>query len=101
MLFSLSMFPVGTSDSLQEPVAVVIEEIDRAGLEYQTTGMNTVIEGEWDAVLPVIRAAHRKLAAEYDRVYLSLSVDDHPGSENRLTGAVEDVQRELGRPVAS
>lgn len=101
MLFSLSMFPVGESDSLEEPVSAVVEEIDRAGLTYRTTGMNTVIEGEWDEVLPVIRAAHEKLRREYDRVYLTLAVDDHGGGEDRITGAVEDVERELGRPVAS
>lgn len=101
MLFSLSMFPVGATDSLEEPVSRVVEEIDRAGLTYQTTGMSTVIEGEWDEVLPVIRAAHEKLRREYDRVYMTLAVDDHPGSEGRITGAVEDVERRLGHPVGS
>lgn len=101
MLFSLTMFPVGEGESLQEPVGLVVDEIDRAGLRYQTTGMNTVIEGDWDEVLPVIRQAHRTLREEYDRVYMTLSADDHAGSENRLTGAVEDIERELGRAVGS
>lgn len=32
MLFTLTMFPVGTGPSLRKPVAEVVDEIDRAGL---------------------------------------------------------------------
>ena len=62
MLFSLSMFPIGSGDSLVDPVAEVIDEIDRAGLRYRVTGADTVIEGEWDEVVPVIRRAEQRCA---------------------------------------
>jgi|SRR5690554_5046927 uncharacterized protein (TIGR00106 family) len=100
MLFSLSMFPVGASDSLVDPVSEVIEEIDRAGLPYEVTGMDTVIEGEWDDVMPVIRRAEQRLREKHDRVYMLLAVDDHEGSTNRLDEAVRDVERRLGKPVS-
>jgi uncharacterized protein (TIGR00106 family) len=95
MLFSVSMFPIGSGDSLSHPVAEVIDEIDRAGLTYQVSAMDTIIEGEWKDVMPVIRTAHRHLTERHDRVY----VDDHESAESRLTGAVADVEEELGRPV--
>ncbi|HET7584584.1 MAG TPA: MTH1187 family thiamine-binding protein [Gemmatimonadaceae bacterium] len=100
MLFSLSMFPIGDGSSVCRPVADVIEEIDRAGLRYEVTGMDTVIEGEWNDVVPVIRRAEERLRARHDRVFMLLTMDDHVGVQNRLRGAVEDVERELGRRVA-
>lgn len=55
MLFSLAMYPIGGTDELADPVSQVVEEIDRAGLDYQVTGMDTVIEGDFDDVWPVVR----------------------------------------------
>lgn len=100
MLFSLSMFPVGSGDSLAEPVADVVDEIDRAGLNYKLTGADTVIEGSWDEVMPVIQRAEERLREKHDRVFMVLTIDDHTGVENRLEGAVEDVENKLGRSVS-
>lgn len=99
MLFSLTMFPIADAASLARPVADVVDEIDRAGLPYQVTGMDTVIEGEWDAVMPVIRRAEERLRRRYDRVYMQLTLDDHADASLRLRGSVADLERELGRGV--
>ncbi len=100
MLFSVSMFPIGSSDNLSQPVAEVIDEIDRADLSYQVSAMDTIIEGEWEEVMPVIRRAHLRMTDSHDRVYLAITVDEHKKAESRLRGAVEDVDRTLGRAVA-
>lgn len=99
MLFSLSMFPIGDGSSLCKPVADVIDEIDRTGLHYDVTGMDTIIEGEWKDVMPAIERAEKRLRDSHDRVYMILTLDDRVGVENRLHGAIEDVERELGRRV--
>ena len=99
MLFSVSVTPVGEGDELTEPVSRVVDAIDRAGLEYRVNGMNTVIEGDWSEVMPVLEEAHRGLRDSHGRVRTSITVDDHPGSEGRLEGAVRDVEEELGRSV--
>ncbi|SRR5450759_2798873 len=99
MLFTITMFPVGDGVSLRKPVASVIDEIDQAGLHYEVSAGNTVIEGEWDAVLPVIHAAEQRLRAEHERVYMLLTLDDHVGAENRLHGSVDEVEAELHRPL--
>ena len=100
MIFSLSMFPVGASDSLVDPVSEVIDEIDRAGLSYRVTGADTVIEGEWDEVMPVIRGAEQRLRQKHDRVYMVLTVDDHAGARNRLEESPADVEQKLGRSIS-
>jgi uncharacterized protein YqgV (UPF0045/DUF77 family) len=52
----------------------VLEEIDRAGLRYQVTARDTVIQGTWEEVLPALGRAHRRLRKRYDRVFLSIEV---------------------------
>jgi uncharacterized protein (TIGR00106 family) len=99
MLFSVSMFPIGSSDEIAHPVAEVVDEIDRAGLPYEVSAMDTVIEGAWDDVMPVIRLAHERMIKRHDRVYMTVAVDEHRGHRSRLEGAVADLDRDLGRAV--
>lgn len=99
MLFTVTMFPIGDGLSLRKPVAEVIDEIDRAGLHYEMSAGDTVIEGEWDAVLPVIQKAEHRLRSQYGRVFMLLTLDDHVGATNRLHGAVEEVEQQLHRAV--
>lgn len=100
MLFDISMFPIGSGDNLSHAVAEVIDDIDQAGLDYQVSAMSTVVEGECDEVMPVIRRAYERMAEAHDRAYLRITVDDHGGGTSRLRRAVDDVDRELGRAVA-
>ncbi|MDE3054245.1 MAG: MTH1187 family thiamine-binding protein [Gemmatimonadota bacterium] len=99
MLFSLTMFPVGNGPSVRKPVAEVIEVLDRAGLHYEVSAADTVIEGDWDQVLPAIHDAEQKLRARHGRVFVLLTVDDYGGGANRIHEAVEDVERELHHAV--
>jgi uncharacterized protein (TIGR00106 family) len=98
MLFSLTMFPVGAGRSVCAPVAEVIDEIDRAGLPYHVTGMETVIEGDWNDVMPLVERAEQKMRAKYGRVFMALRIDDRAGAD-RLHASVADVERALGRPL--
>lgn len=97
MLFSLAMYPIGGSDELADPVSQVVEEIDRAGLDYQVTGMDTVIEGDFDDVWPVVCRAHARLRECYPRVFTLLAIDDHAGASGRMAGAVHDIDEMIGR----
>ena len=99
MLFTVAMFPIGEGVSLRKPVAGVVDEIDRAGLHYEVSAGDTVIEGEWDAVMPVIRRAEERLRGEHKRVFMVLTLDEHVGAENRLHASVEEVETELHRAV--
>lgn len=99
MLFDISMFPIGSGDDLSHPVAEVVDEIDQSGVDFQVSAMSTTVEGDWDEVMPVVRRAYERMAAAHDRAYLTITVDDHKKGTSRLRGAVEDIDRELGRAV--
>lgn len=100
MLFDISMFPIGSGDNLSRPVAEVVDKIDQADIDFQVSAMSTIVEGDWDEVMPVVRKAYERMAAAHDRAYLTITVDEHKKGSARLRGAVEDIDRELGRTVS-
>lgn len=78
-------------DGIQRVFASVVDEIDRAGHHYQLGPPDTVIEADWDSVMPVLRPAEARLRTDYRRVFVVLTRHDHVGADNRLHAAVEDV----------
>jgi uncharacterized protein (TIGR00106 family) len=99
MLFSVAMFPIGDGPSLHKPVAEVISEFETAELHFHVGPADTVIEGDWDDVMPVLQRAGERLRAHHDRVFMLITVDDYVGADNRLHTAVEEIERELHRTL--
>jgi len=63
--------------------------------------MFTTIEGEWDEVMPVIKAACDAVAAHGPRVSLVLKADLRPGHTGQLAAKVEKVNALLAAPPSS
>lgn len=100
MLFGISVYSFGDGDSQVKPVAALVEELATSGIPYRTHAMQTVAEGEWEQVMPVLQEAYRAMTEKYGRVYMNVTMDQHGDLPNRLDGAVEDVEKELGHPLA-
>lgn len=99
MIAEFSIVPVGGGEALAGPVAAVVDIVDRSGLPYQMTAMGTLVEGEWDAVLGLIRECHLRMRRDFPRVLTRVSIDDREGAKGRLMGKVGDVEKALGRAV--
>ncbi|MGC5583079.1 thiamine-binding protein [Ornithinimicrobium sp. W1679] len=98
-LFAFSVAPSVAADgsgSVSEAVADAVRVVRDSGLPYELTSMFTTIEGEWDEVLPVVRAACDAAAAHGPRVSLVLKADLRPGHEDQLRTKVERVRDRLG-----
>lgn len=98
MLFAFSVAPTTTADetaSMSEAVAEAVRVVRDSGLPHETTSMFTTIEGEWDEVMPVIRAATDAVLAVSPRVSLVLKADLRPGRSGEIAGKVERVERRL------
>ncbi len=103
MLFAFSVAPTVTDaadGSVSEAVAAAIRVVRASGLPNETTSMFTTIEGEWDEVMPVIKAACDAVAAFSPRVSLVLKADLRPGHDGQLTAKVERVEERLGADPA-
>ena len=99
MLAQVSIFPVGAKESLAREVAKIIDIIDKSGLSYRTTAMNTIIEGNWDEVMALVKKCHNVMKRSHNRVYTSIVIDDRKGAKKRLTGKVEDLEKVLKRKI--
>ncbi len=96
-LFAFSVAPSASDDtgSVSAAVADALRVVRDSGLPYELTSMFTTIEGEWDEVMPVVRAACEAVAAHGPRVSLVLKADLRPGHTGQLAAKVERVTARL------
>lgn len=97
MIVAFSVAPSGgsSSDSVHDAVAAAVRVVRESGLPNRTSSMFTEIEGEWDGVMAVVKAA-TLAAAEYGtRVSLVLKADYRPGHGGELDGKVQRLEEAL------
>ncbi len=63
MLVAFSVSPVGTGEAVGAAVAEAVRVVRASGLPNRTDAMFTTIEGEWDEVMAVVKAATEAVAA--------------------------------------
>ncbi len=98
MVVEFSMWPM-VGASVSEHVAKVIKMVDESGLPYKVNAMGTVVEGEWDDVMGLIKKCHQLLAGQTERVITEISIDDRKTRSNRIEGKVASIEKILGREV--
>lgn len=95
MLIAFSVTPLGVGEGVGEIVAEAVRVVRASGLPNQTDSMFTMIEGDWDEVLAVVKSAVDAVAARAPRVSLVLKADIRPGVTDGLTSKVETIERYL------
>lgn len=99
MLVEFSIIPLGVGSSLGAYLAEVLKIVDASGLPYKVNPMGTVIEGEWDATLKLIKKCHKTAMKSGERVVTTISIDDRKGKPNRIEEKVKSVERRIGKPL--
>ena len=99
MIIEFSVVPIGRGENLAGSVARVLDLVDKSGLPYQLTAMGTLVEGDWDEVLALVRRCHDAMREACGRVLTHIAIDDRPGAKGRIAGKVRDVEAALGRPL--
>ncbi len=98
MLFAFSIAPAtteSTDGSMAAAVARAVQVVRASGLPHETTAMFTTLEGEWDEVMPVIKAACEAVGEVSPRVSLVLKADLRPGHVDELHGKVERLEKQV------
>ena len=95
MLAAFSITPLGVGDSVSANVAEAIRLVRESGLAHETNAMFTNVEGEWDQVMGVIKAAVDVVAVRAPRVSVVIKIDHRPGVDDALHGKVESIERRL------
>jgi uncharacterized protein (TIGR00106 family) len=96
VLVAFSVTPLGAGEDVGELVAEAVRVVRASGLPNRTDAMFTTVEGEWDEVMAVVKAATDAVAARAPRVSLVLKADLRPGVTDAMTKKVESVERHLG-----
>ena len=104
MLVAFSVAPSGSHDdegSVHDAVAAAVRIVRASGLPNHTDSMFTTIEGDWDEVFAVVKAATEAVGAWGPRVSLVLKADIRGGRTGELTGKVERLEAALAGTEAS
>ena len=99
VLLEFSMSPLGQGESVSPYVARVVDIIDKSGLDYQLHAMGTVIEGEIDEVLSVLKSCFEELSSDCDRISCTAKLDYREGASGRLQSKITSVEEKLGRSL--
>ncbi len=99
MLVEFSIIPIGSSSSIGDQIAEVLRIVDASGLAYKINPMGTVVEGEWDEIVKLIKKCHDKVMTSEDRVVTTISIDDRKGKPNRIEEKVESIERRIGKSL--
>ena len=99
MIIEFSIVPLGKGESVGELIAKVVDIVDTSGLPYKLTAMGTIVEGEWDNLMELLKECHFKMKQYSSRVMTFVTIDDREQAMERLNGKVEDVEEILGRKV--
>uniref|UniRef100_A0A7C4AJE6 MTH1187 family thiamine-binding protein n=1 Tax=Thermodesulfovibrio aggregans TaxID=86166 RepID=A0A7C4AJE6_9BACT len=99
MLAQFSMVPLGVGVSVSKYVAKIVKIVDDSGLPYKLHAMGTIIEGEWDEVMNLLKKCRDALMEEVERVVIDIKIDDRKGAKGRIEAKVRSVEEKIGKPV--
>jgi len=100
MLVEFSVVPIGMGVSVSPQMARVLKIVAESGIPYKANPMGTVLEGEWDRVMDVIKRCHAEIMKDGDRVLTSITIDDRKGKEQRMEKKLESVEQKLGMKLS-
>lgn len=95
MIIAFSLTPLGVGEDVSKALAPAIKIVRDSGLPNQTNAMFTLIEGDWDPVMTVVKQAYEAVAAHAPRVSMVLKADLRPGVTDGLTSKVAKVEQLL------
>jgi uncharacterized protein (TIGR00106 family) len=95
ILAEFSITPIGAGESLSTYVAECMKIVKESGLPHELTAMGTIVEGEWDEVMAVIKACHMAVRAKCRRVSTLIKIDDREAPPGRIKAKVESVLKKL------
>ena len=96
MMIEFSVVPLGKGASVSPVIARVMRIVMESRLPYKANPMGTVVEGEWEQLMPLIRRCHDEAMKDADRVVTTIKIDDYKGKGERLEKKLESVEQKLG-----
>ena len=99
MLIEFSIVPIGSGSSISDRIAEVLNIVDSSGFPYKINPMGTVVEGEWDELMQLVKKCHEGMMEKEERVMTTISIDDRKGRLKRIDEKVKSVEKRLGKSL--
>jgi uncharacterized protein (TIGR00106 family) len=99
VLLEFSIAPLEQGASVSSYVARSVAIIEASGLDYRLHAMGSIVEGELDQVLEVLKKCFEALAVDCDRITCSAKLDYRRGYSGRLDAKVASVEEKLGHKL--
>jgi uncharacterized protein (TIGR00106 family) len=99
MLVEFSIIPVGKAAGIGKDIAKVLEIVDSSGLPYKLNPMGTVVEGNWDDLMALIKKCHQAALRGGERVVTSIKIDDRKKHRNMIEEKVKSIEKRLHKPL--
>ena len=99
VLLEFSMSPLEKGPSVGKYVARSLDIIEKSGLDYRLHAMGTIVEGEIDDVLGVLKRCLEAMAVDCERITCTAKLDYRRGHSGRLESKVASVEQQLGREL--
>jgi uncharacterized protein (TIGR00106 family) len=98
VIIAFSITPLGIGENVGQAVAEAVRVVRASGLRNETNAMFTLVEGEWDEVMAVVKQATDAVLAVAPRASLVLKADIRPGVVDAMTAKVRSVESHLAGP---
>ncbi|MGQ9588268.1 MAG: MTH1187 family thiamine-binding protein [Thermoplasmata archaeon] len=99
MIAEFSVVPIGKGESVSRYVAECMKLVEESGIAYKMNPMGTVLEGDYDEVMSLIRRCHMRMMEMCPRVITTVKIDDRKGKKGMLESKIRSVERHLGKKV--
>ncbi|WP_447976584.1 MTH1187 family thiamine-binding protein [Candidatus Nitrospira bockiana] len=99
VLLEFSMSPLGKGESVGKYVARSLDIIDKSGVPYRLNPMGTVLEGEWNEVMEVVRRCYERMKKDCNRISCTIKIDYRKGHRGRLSEKTASVEKRLKRKL--
>lgn len=99
ILLEFSMSPMDKGESLSLYVSRSLEIVSNSGLDYRLTPMGTILEGEFDEVMGVVKKCYEKMSSDCNRITCSVKIDYRKGAKGRLESKIASVEAKLGKTL--
>ena len=97
-IIDISVVPVGTGTPSVSPFVAGAVRIlqNEPGIKYELTAMNTIIEGDLDQLLTLVKKMHDSaFNSGIQRVVTTLRIDERRDKPLTITGKVDAVKKQL------
>ena len=101
VLLEFSMTPIDKGESVSKYVSRSLEIIDKSGLNYRLNPMGTVLEGEFDEVLGVVRDCFERMSQDCSRISTSIKIDYRKGKSGRIDSKIKSVEEKIGKKLST